>query len=76
MDLEEEQERRKTRSYIPNWFSVEIKTGVSASPLIVGSFHVFFSYPTHACVTLVCDLSWFTRIQFFLHTLCVYTIIF
>lgn len=29
MDLEEEVERRRVKFYIPNWFSVEIKTGVS-----------------------------------------------
>ena len=29
VDLEEEVEKRKGKFYIPNWFSVEIKTGVS-----------------------------------------------
>ena len=33
--MEEEQKKRKTRFYIPNWFSVEIKTGVSPSALCV-----------------------------------------
>ena len=33
MDLEEEVERRKGKFYIPNWFSVEIKTGVSGGTL-------------------------------------------
>ncbi len=31
MDLEKEQESRKAKFYVPNWFSVEIKTGVSGS---------------------------------------------
>jgi hypothetical protein len=31
--MEEEVERRKVKFYIPNWFSVEIKTGVS---LLIG----------------------------------------
>lgn len=29
VDLEDEAEKRKVNFYIPNWFSVEIKTGVS-----------------------------------------------
>jgi len=30
MDLDEEMEKRMERLYIPNWFSVEVKTGVRA----------------------------------------------
>lgn len=33
MDLESEAEARKEKFYIPNWFSVEIKTGVSESSI-------------------------------------------
>lgn len=29
LDLEEEATKRQCKFYIPNWFSVEIKTGVS-----------------------------------------------
>ena len=29
VDIEEEAEKRKSHLYIPNWFSVEVKTGVS-----------------------------------------------
>ena len=29
VDLDEEADRRRDKFYIPNWFSVEIKTGVS-----------------------------------------------
>lgn len=29
VDLEEEERRRRVKFFIPNWFSVEIKTGVS-----------------------------------------------
>jgi len=30
VDLDEEMEKRKERLYVPNWFSVEVKTGVCA----------------------------------------------
>lgn len=34
VDLEEEATKRQWKFYIPNWFSVEIKTGVSGCPLL------------------------------------------
>ena len=29
VDIDDEANKRKARMYIPNWFSVEVKTGVS-----------------------------------------------
>ena len=29
IDLDDEVEKRKEKLYVPNWFSVEVKTGVS-----------------------------------------------
>lgn len=34
VDLEKEEVARREKLYIPNWFSVEIKTGVSEGPLM------------------------------------------
>lgn len=40
MEFDEEIKKRFKMVYVPNWFSVDLKTGVSHKPACAGAFHL------------------------------------
>ena len=56
VDYEEEIKKRTQMVYVPNWFSVDIKTGVSVNPLLLAQTHRY-KPQISLCFVILCLLQ-------------------